>query len=121
MVHGKLDEELVRMSSIVDKVTPNSLLLCNESFASTNEREGSQIATEIVSTLVEKRVGVIYVTHLYELARGFFEMHRGDVMFLRAERLPDGTRTFRMIEGEPRETSYGVDLYAEVFGEPSLL
>jgi DNA mismatch repair ATPase MutS len=40
MKSGKLDEELGRMSAIVDRVAPGSILLLNESFASTNEREG---------------------------------------------------------------------------------
>ena len=39
---GKLDEELGRMSEIADSITAGCLLLCNESFASTTEREGSQ-------------------------------------------------------------------------------
>src|SRR5204863_1700818 len=38
MESGKLDEELSRMSLIVDKVKANSLLQFNESFGSTNER-----------------------------------------------------------------------------------
>jgi hypothetical protein len=37
-------------------------------------------------------------------------------IFLRAERNADGTRTFKLIEGEPLETSYGEDLYRKVFG-----
>jgi hypothetical protein len=37
---GKFDEELARMSDIVDRLTPNSMLLFNEPFAATNEREG---------------------------------------------------------------------------------
>ena len=41
MDKGKLDEELARMSVIADQIGPGSLLLCNESFASTNERDGS--------------------------------------------------------------------------------
>ena len=48
MKSGKLDEELGRMSAIIDNVTPNSIVLFNESFASTNEREGSEIARQIV-------------------------------------------------------------------------
>jgi DNA mismatch repair ATPase MutS len=44
MTSGKLDEELARMSDIAEQITPHSQLLCNESFASTNEREGSEIA-----------------------------------------------------------------------------
>ena len=45
MKSGKLDEELARMSGIADAIAPNSMVLFNESFASTNEREGSEIAT----------------------------------------------------------------------------
>ena len=40
MKSGKLDEELNRMSKIIDHLnTANSLLLFNESFAATNERK----------------------------------------------------------------------------------
>jgi hypothetical protein len=37
------------------------------------------------------------------------------IIFLRAERKGDGTRTFRLLEGEPLETSYGEDLYRQIF------
>jgi len=40
MRSGTLDEELSRMSDIVDELTPDSLLLFNESFAATNELGG---------------------------------------------------------------------------------
>ena len=52
MTDGKFDEELARMSAIVDLIGGGSLLLCNESFASTNEREGSQIARGIVDAML---------------------------------------------------------------------
>jgi DNA mismatch repair ATPase MutS len=39
MESGKLDEELGRMREIVDKITPNFMVLFNESFAATNERD----------------------------------------------------------------------------------
>jgi hypothetical protein len=52
MTHGKLDEELARMSDIAEHIGSTSLLLCNESFASTNEREGSQIARDVVHAMV---------------------------------------------------------------------
>ena len=115
MTSGKLDEELARMSEIADAVTPNSLALFNESFAATNEREGSEIARQVVRALLEKRIKVFFVTHLYDFAHSLFERQSNDAFFLRAERLPDGTRTFKLIEGEPLETSYGQDLYREVF------
>ena len=39
-------------------------------------------------------------------------------LFLRAERQADGQRTFKLIEGEPLQTSYGEDLYNRIFGDP---
>jgi len=36
-----------------------------------------------------------------------------------AERRADGTRTFKLIEGGPLQTSYGEDLYRQVF-EPEM-
>jgi len=116
MKSGKLDEELGRMSEIVDDLTPNSLVLFNESFAATNEREGSEIARQIVSALAERRIKVFFVTHLYTLARGFYDRGLGNALFLVAERRADGERTFRMVEGVPCQTSYGKDLYADIFG-----
>ena len=122
MKSGKFDEEVARLSAIVEHVTPNAMLLFNESFAATNEREGSEIARQIVSALLEKRIKVLYVTHLYDFARGFFGREMKDALFLRAERKADGTRTFRLAEGEPLETSYGEDLYRQIFpGEKRVL
>jgi DNA mismatch repair ATPase MutS len=115
MKSGKFDEELARMSEIADHIVPNSMLLFNESFAATNEREGSEIAAQIVRALLEKGMKVFYVTHLYEFALGFFN-DKDKGVFLRAEREPDGRRTFKLAEGEPLQTSYGQDLYNELFG-----
>ncbi|MGI6285575.1 hypothetical protein SEF58_07125 [Neomoorella humiferrea] len=116
MKSGKLDEELNRMSDIVDHITVNSMVLFNESFAATNEREGSEIARQIVSALLAKHIRVFFVTHLYEFAHGFYEKNMANALFLRAERQADGRRTFKLIEGEPLPTSYGEDLYNSIFG-----
>jgi len=115
MKSGKLDEELARMNDIVDHLAPNSMLLFNESFAATNEREGSEIARQIVCALLERRVKVFFVTHLYEFAHGLFDRKTENAIFLRAERRADGTRTFKLVAGEPLETSHGEDLYREIF------
>lgn len=115
MESGKWDEELGRMSDIVDRIAPNSLLLFNESFASTNEREGSEIAGQIVKALLERRVKVFFVTHLYHFANSIFTQRSACDTFLRAERRPDGTRPYRLVNGGPLQTSYGEDLYRAVF------
>jgi DNA mismatch repair ATPase MutS len=115
MESGKLDEELGRMSLIADNIRENSLLLFNESFAATNEREGSEIARQITCALVEKRIKVFFVTHLYEFAHALYRNNKGNAIFLRAERQADGSRTFKVIEGAPLETSYGEDLYRAIW------
>jgi DNA mismatch repair ATPase MutS len=115
MESGKWEEEIGRMSEIVDRLSPNSLMLFNESFASTNEREGSEIATHVVDALLARHVKVFYVTHLYHFARSFFARQNDWMTFLRAERRPDGIRPFKLIEAEPLQTSYGEDLYRTIF------
>lgn len=115
---GKLDEELARMSEIADRIAPDCLLLCNESFAATNEREGSEIARQVVTALLEAGVKVLFVTHLFDLASGFHRRGLAGALFLRAERGSEGARPFKLSEGEPLPTSYGEDSYRKVFGKP---
>jgi hypothetical protein len=117
MISGKFDEELGRMSTIVDNVTANSIVLFNESFAATNEREGSEIARQIVTALLEKQVKVFFVTHLYDLAHSFHEKRIEHAIFLRADRQEKGRRTYKLSEAPPLETSYGMDAYNKIFGE----
>ena len=101
MESGKLDEELARMSEIADHITSGSLLLCNESFASTNEREGSQIARQVVTALLEPGIKVLFVTHMFDLADGFHRQKLDTALFLRAERGADGARPFKLSRGRP--------------------
>jgi MutS domain V len=116
MESGKLDEELRRMSEIAGQITRHSILLCNESFASTNEREGSEIARQVVRAMLRKQIKVFFVTHMYDLAHSFYAQQLGSALFLRAERQPDGRRTFKLVEREPLPTSYGKDSYYRIFG-----
>jgi hypothetical protein len=116
MEHGKLDEELDRMRAITDRVKAGALLLCNESFASTDEREGSQIAREIIRALNEAGVRIVFVTHMYDLAESIYAKGDTRALFLRAQRQHDGSRTYRLPEGPPLPTSYGEDLYRRILG-----
>jgi len=115
MKSGKLDEELKRMSTIVERLGADSMVLFNESFAATNEREGSEIARQIVTALLERKTKLFFVTHLYEFAGGFHAERPHGALFLRAVREHDGTRTFKLMEGEPLPTSFGQDLYRKIF------
>jgi len=115
MNSGRLDEELRRMSDIVDHIGEGSLILLNESFATTTEKEGAQIAYDILRALKEAGVRILTVTHLHSFAKRVYDetphTPDSDVEFLTAERGEDGTRTFRMIPGKPDLSSFGLDLY----------
>ena len=115
MKSGKFDEELSRMNDIVNVMTPHAMVLFNELFAATNEREGSEIARQIVTALLEKKLKIVFVSHQYEFAHGFFQRGMNSAIFLRADRQEDGRRTFKLIEGEPLATSFGEDLYRQIF------
>ena len=116
MASGRLDDELSRMSAIVEAASSRSLVLFNESFASTNEREGSEIARQLIRALLETGMKVFYVTHLYDLAEGFWDERTPSMQFLIAPRLEDGQRSFKLGQGEPLPTSFGVDLYERMGG-----
>jgi DNA mismatch repair ATPase MutS len=117
MESGKLDEELARMSEIADHIGANCLLLCNESFAATNEREGSEIARQVVRAFVEGGDKLLFVTHMFDLASSLHHQALDTALFLRAERGIDGARPFKISEGAPVPTSYGEDSYRKIFGE----
>lgn len=117
MKSGKFDEELKRMSGISDRIKPGSLILFNESFQSTNEREGSEICREITEALIENNIEVFFVTHFYAFAETVMNKKSGDTVFLRANRLEDGKRTYKIISGLPQQTAFGRDLYEKVFNK----
>jgi hypothetical protein len=91
----------------------NPLVLFNESFAATNVREGSEIAQQIVSALLEREVMVLFVSHMCEFARSLLD--RKDVLFLRADRDDERARRFRLRAAKPLPTSFGPDLCEAIF------
>lgn len=125
MNSGRLDDELRRMNQIVEQIAERggdgSLVLLNESFATTTEKEGSVIAYDIIRALTEAGVKVLTVTHLLSFAQRVYDENGNrsgtEVEFLCAERLENGTRTFRMIQHAPEMTSFGLDLYDEIVGK----
>lgn len=114
MNSGRLVEEMKRMNRIVDMISSRSLILMNESFSSTTEKEGSQIAGSIIQAMYDSGVTIWMVTHLFAFARKMYEKGQEGSRSMSAERLEDGTRTYKIIDHEPMETSYGLDLYEEI-------
>jgi hypothetical protein len=116
MTSGRLDDELRRMSAIADHIGPHYLMLFNESFAGTNEREGSELGYQVVRALLDADIKVLFVTHRFELAERFRRQQAGATLFLRAERQPDGRRNYKLAVKDPLPTSFGEDLYYRVGG-----
>jgi DNA mismatch repair ATPase MutS len=116
MTSGRLDEELRRMSAIADQIGPNCLMLFNESFAGTNEREGSEIGRQVVRALLDAEVRVFFVSHRFDFADSFRQQRADSTLFLRAERQPDGHRDYKLAVQDPLPTSFGEDLYYRLGG-----
>ncbi len=120
MNSGRLDEELNRMSQIIDHLKDGAMVLLNESFATTTEKEGSVIAYDIIKALTEANVKVLTVTHLLSFAQRIYkeskEAQTSHIEFFSAQREESGKRTYKMIQHEPELTSFGIDLYEEIIG-----
>jgi hypothetical protein len=114
MTSGRLDDEVKRMSAIAEHIGPHCLILFNESFAGTNEHEGSEIGYQVVRALLEAQVKVLFVTHRYSFADRFRRQHAHATLFLRADRQPDGHRNYKLAVSDPLPTSFGEDLYYQL-------
>lgn len=116
MESGKLDEELSRLDSIISKIKRGSLMLFNESFQSTSEREGSAIAYDVIRALHEKGISIVSVSHMYYLYT-LLDSSFGDkeIYYLRATRDDSGTRSYKLVADKPLKTSFAMDLYKEIF------
>jgi hypothetical protein len=116
MTSGRLDEELTRMSTIAGQITPHCLMLFNESFAGTSEREGSEIGYQVTRALLDAGIRVFFVSHRFAFADRFRRENAGSTLFLRAGRGPDGHRNFKLTASDPLPASYGEDLYYRLGG-----
>ena len=114
MERGKLHEELGRLRAVIDACSSDSLVLLNESFSSTNEREGAEIARQVVTALADGGVTVWFVTHNHQFAADLLRADLSGIRFLRAERRDGAERSFRITESPPEATSHGMDLYSRI-------
>lgn len=117
MNRGRLEEELARMSAIAHQLEPGGLILFNESFHSTNEREGSEIAAEIVEAVRDSESRAVCVTHQYDFARRFLAEADTTVLFLRAEPPAETPPRYRIVSAPPLPEAFGRELYSAIFAD----
>lgn len=118
---GRLGEECDRLREIFDVITPNSLVLMDESFSSTGAYEASYIAAEVLGALSHVGCRCMFSTHLHQLAAEV------DVINERAKKtggalidtlvagMETGQRSFKIIRKKPDGKSYARDI-AEKYG-----
>ncbi len=114
---GRLGEECARLGEIFDCVTPNSLVLLDESLSSTGSYEASYIAAEVISGFAHIGCRCLFSTHLHELAAEIDNLNKkslssGGVAIdtLVAGMEEEGKRSFRIIRAKPDGKSYARDI-----------
>lgn len=116
---GRLGEESKRLSEIFEKATNNSLLLLNESLATTNVTEGVYIATDVIKAMRYLGVRCIFNTHMHELGANVGKMNNDVQGTSKIESMvtgvENGERSFKVYINPPQGLSYAKDI-AEKYG-----
>lgn len=69
LLRGKLEDELTRVHAILDAASARSVVVMNESFASTTLRDARMLGARVLEQLVERDLIGVSVTFVEELAR----------------------------------------------------
>lgn len=116
---GRLGEESKRLSEIFRLATDRSVMLLNESLATTSVTEGLFIAKDVVRAMCYMGVRTIFNTHMHDLARTVDELNSEVECKSKAASLVtgvhDGERSFKVSLSEPQGISYAKDI-AEKYG-----
>jgi hypothetical protein len=122
---GRLGEEAQRLHAIFQQATGQSLILMNESLASTSLSEGLYLAREVVKILRVLGARAIFATHLHDLALECDRLNAETpgtspivslVSLVELEERPGETtvrRTYRIVPGAPAGKSYAIELAAQ--------
>ena len=118
MESGRLGEEAGRLREIFRRVTRHSLLLLNESLASTSATESYFLARDVVSCLRILGARALFVTHLHELAADCESINsevagdsRVQSLISQVKEEVDGVRrTYKVVPASPRGQSYAREI-----------
>lgn len=115
---GRLGEESKRLSAIFSEASDKSVLLFNESLATTSFAEGLYIAKDVVRALRYLGARTIFNTHMHELAMNLDVMNslEGDMdVASLITGIHEGQRSYKVFLAPPEGVSYARDI-AEKYG-----
>ncbi|MBR5817107.1 MAG: DNA mismatch repair protein, partial [Clostridia bacterium] len=110
-----------RLKEIFDAVSPDSMILLDESLSSTGAYEATYIASEILAGFATLRCRGIFSTHLHDLAANIAEINtrsleRGGVAVdTLVAGIEEGKRSFKIYRAKPDGKSYARDI-ADKYG-----
>ncbi|MCL1792644.1 MAG: hypothetical protein FWG34_02120 [Oscillospiraceae bacterium] len=99
---GQLDTELAEMEKIVYSADSDSMILMNESFSSTGQKDAKQIACDVLSALGQIGAKTIYVTHLTDMRErlresgNIGEAEKANINLYKTGQKEDGSPSFKL-------------------------
>lgn len=111
---GRLGEEAHRLNEICKTATSKSLLLFNESFATTSHTESIYIATDVLKYLCCLGARVCFNTHIHELAENADNFSSSNQSVCGAVSVvmgcENGERSYKIFYKKPDRKSYAHDI-----------
>jgi len=111
---GRLEEECDRLSSIVEKLSNNTMLLLDETLSSTNASEATYIACDFIRGVTDRGCRGIFSTHLHEIVDVIERFKNtegnGSVIDYLKVGIHQNTRTYKVVREKSDGKSYAQDI-----------
>ena len=110
---GRLEYECALLSKMLKSVTPNSLVLMDETFSSTSAKDGLVLAEEVLKKLSHIGCRAVFSTHIHELAEGVGALNsdgQAKIDNLTVATDGSGRRMYKVLRQSPDGSSHAKDI-----------